>query len=126
MFCDRLIGLLELLQGAGPVPGPRIAKALCVDQRTVRRDIARLERMGIPVRRWRGKRGGYRVGASEKPPPVVLDQEETALAVVALRALRDREAAPGWSDRDRHRFRSRARCSDDELARTAQRALVKI
>src|SRR6266545_4001310 len=58
---SRLLELLELLQTRPMVTGREVADRLAVDRRTVRRDVATLQRLGIPVEGERGVGGGYRV-----------------------------------------------------------------
>jgi predicted DNA-binding transcriptional regulator YafY len=45
----RVLTLLEVLQARGREAGPVLASRLGVDQRTLRRDVARLQKLGIPV-----------------------------------------------------------------------------
>jgi len=59
MRADRLISLMLLLQHSGPVTGERIAGELGVSPRTVYRDMAALDRIGIPVTAVSGPHGGY-------------------------------------------------------------------
>lgn len=62
----RVLTLLELLQTHGLLTGAQIAKRLEVDVRTVRRYIAALEELGIPVMTEQGRYGGYRLVAGFK------------------------------------------------------------
>ena len=59
MRADRLISLMLLLQRSGPLTGERIADELGVSPRTVYRDMAALDRIGIPVTAVSGPHGGY-------------------------------------------------------------------
>lgn len=59
----RVLSLLELLQTHGLLSGAQIASRLDVDIRTVRRYIAALEELGIPVLTEQGRYGGYRLVA---------------------------------------------------------------
>src|SRR5690606_3211743 len=54
----RVLATLELLQARGRVTGPELARHLGVDPRTVRRYVAALEELGIPVTAERGAAGG--------------------------------------------------------------------
>lgn len=65
----RVLATLELLQSRGRVSGPELAAHLGVDPRTVRRYIAALEDLGIPVTAEQGSAGGYEVVAGFKLPP---------------------------------------------------------
>jgi predicted DNA-binding transcriptional regulator YafY len=93
----RVLALLELLQARGQVSGAEIAARLEVDVRTVRRYIAALEEMGIPVVAERGRAGGYALVAGFKLPPMMFsDDEALALSVglLAARSLGLERAAP--------------------------------
>jgi predicted DNA-binding transcriptional regulator YafY len=57
----RLLTLLELLQAYRRLSAREIADRLQVDMRTVRRYVAGLQDMGIPVEGERGPAGGYRL-----------------------------------------------------------------
>jgi predicted DNA-binding transcriptional regulator YafY len=93
----RVLAVLELLQAHGQVSGSEIAARLEVDVRTVRRYIATLEEMGIPVVADRGRAGGYALVAGFKLPPMMFsDDEALALSVglLAARSLGLDSAAP--------------------------------
>ncbi|HEU4852425.1 MAG TPA: GNAT family N-acetyltransferase [Telluria sp.] len=93
----RVLAVLELLQAQGRISGAEIASRLGVDMRTVRRYIATLEEMGIPVTAERGRAGGYSLVAGFKLPPMMFtDDEALALSVglLAARGLGLAEAAP--------------------------------
>ena len=78
----RLLTILELLQARGRMSGPELAKRLEVSPRSVRRYVAMLQDMGIPVEGERGRYGQYRLRPGYKLPPLMFDDEE-ALAVTA-------------------------------------------
>lgn len=93
----RVLAVLELLQTHGRMSGAELARRLQVDRRTVRRYIAALEEMGIPVTAEQGSAGGYLLVAGFKLPPMMFtDDEALALAVglLAARGLGLAEAAP--------------------------------
>jgi predicted DNA-binding transcriptional regulator YafY len=93
----RVLAVLELLQAHGRLTGTEIARRLEVDVRTVRRYIALLEEIGIPITAERGRYGGYMLVAGFKLPPMMFtDEEAVALAVglLAARSLGLAEAAP--------------------------------
>ena len=93
----RLLAALELLQAHGRMSGAELARRLEVDPRTVRRYIAMLEEMGIPVIAERGRDGAYMLVAGYKLPPMMFtDEEALALSVglVAARGIGLAEAAP--------------------------------
>jgi predicted DNA-binding transcriptional regulator YafY len=85
----RLLDLLELLQTEPAVTGRQIADRLGVDRRTVRRYVAALQELGIPVEGQRGVGGGYRIRPGYRLPPLMLtDDEAVALALGVLAAGR--------------------------------------
>jgi predicted DNA-binding transcriptional regulator YafY len=81
----RLLRLLELLQSRRHWPGPELAERLEVGERTVRRDVERLRRLGYPVDASPGVAGGYRLRAGTSLPPLLLDDEEAVAIAVGLR-----------------------------------------
>ena len=81
----RLLDLLELLQTQPLITGREISDRLDIDARTVRRDIARLQELGIPVEGQRGVGGGYRIRPGYRIPPLMLTDEEAV--VVTLGAI---------------------------------------
>ena len=85
---SRLLELLELLQGQPLVTGREIADRLAVDGRTVRRDVAALQRLGIPVEGERGVGGGYRLRPGFRLPPLMLSEDEATAVVLGLTAAR--------------------------------------
>ena len=84
----RVLTLLEVLQPRGRVAGPVLASRLGVDQRTLRRDVARLQKLGIPVEAGRGRHGGYQLQPGFRLPPLMLTEEEAVAVVLGLRAGR--------------------------------------
>ena len=93
----RVLAVLELLQTRGRMSGAELAQQLDVDRRTVRRYIARLEEMGVPITAEQGRDGGYVLIAGFKLPPMMFtDDEALALSVglLAARGLGLAEAAP--------------------------------
>jgi predicted DNA-binding transcriptional regulator YafY len=61
MSAARVLALLELLQARPGLTGPQLAGRLEVDVRTVRRHVATLDGLGVPVVAERGRYGGYRL-----------------------------------------------------------------
>src|SRR5882672_1813505 len=85
---SRLLELLELLQTRPLLTGTEIADRLAVDRRTVRRYIAALQELGIPVEGQRGVGGGYRVRPGYRLPPLMLNDDEAVVVVLGLVAAR--------------------------------------
>jgi predicted DNA-binding transcriptional regulator YafY len=84
----RLLELLELLQRQPLVTGRELADRFGVDRRTVRRDLAALQRLGIPVEGERGVGGGYRLRPGYRLPPLMLSEDEATAVVLGLGAAR--------------------------------------
>ena len=82
---SRLLELLSLLQGRRDWPGKELADRLEVSDRTIRRDIERLRRLGYPVDSLTGPAGGYSLRAGSAMPPLLLDDEEAIAIGVGLR-----------------------------------------
>jgi predicted DNA-binding transcriptional regulator YafY len=81
----RLLELLELLQAQPAITGREVADRLRVDGRTVRRYVAQLQQLGIPVEGQRGVGGGYRIRPGYRLPPLMLTDDEAI--VVTLGAV---------------------------------------
>src|SRR5262249_49809752 len=76
----RLLRVLTLLQARRFWTGAQLAERLEITERTVRRDVDRLRRLGNPITAAGGGGGGYQLGAGAALPPLLLDDDE-ALAV---------------------------------------------
>ncbi|MFD0346850.1 helix-turn-helix transcriptional regulator [Kitasatospora aburaviensis] len=92
---SRVLALLELLQARPGLTGAELAERLGVDERTVRRYVARLVDLGIPVRADRGRYGGYRLLPGFRLPPLMLTGDEAASVVLGLLAGRRSGLAVG-------------------------------
>jgi predicted DNA-binding transcriptional regulator YafY len=93
----RLLAVLELLQAHGRLPGSALAERVGIDVRTLRRYIAALEDIGIPVVAERGRYGGYALAAGFKLPPMMFTDDEVlaiSLGLLAARQMGLAEAAP--------------------------------
>lgn len=84
----RLLELLELLQASPLTTGREIAERLAIDRRTVRRYVAALQELDIPVEGQRGVGGGYRVRPGYRLPPLMLSDDEAVVVVLGLIAAR--------------------------------------
>lgn len=80
--------MLELLQTRPLITGREIATELEIGPRTVRRYIAALEELGIPVEGQRGVGGGYRLRPGYRLPPLMLSDEEAVVVSLGLLATR--------------------------------------
>jgi predicted DNA-binding transcriptional regulator YafY len=85
---SRLLELLELLQGRPLTTGRELAERLGIDVRTVRRYIAAVQELGIPVEGQRGVGGGYRMRPGFRLPPLMLSDDEAVAIVLGLLGAR--------------------------------------
>jgi predicted DNA-binding transcriptional regulator YafY len=85
---SRLLELLEVLQTQPLTTGRELADRLGIDRRTVRRYVAALQELGIPVEGERGVGGGYRLRPGYRLPPLMLDDDEATVVVLGLVAAR--------------------------------------
>ena len=85
---SRLLVLLELLQAQPLITGREIGERLDIGPRTVRRYIAALEELGIPVEGQRGVGGGYRIRPGYRLPPLMLSDDEAVVVSLGLLAAR--------------------------------------
>ena len=80
----RVLALLEILQNGGTRAVPDLAERLEVDERTVRRYVAHLIDLDIPVESVRGRYGGYRLAPGYRLPPLMLTDDEAVAVLVGL------------------------------------------
>lgn len=93
----RVLAVLELLQSQRRISGAELAERLEVDRRTIRRYIAVLEELGVPVTTEQGRFGGYMLVPGYKLPPMMFTDEEAlaiSLGTLAARELGLAKAAP--------------------------------
>ena len=83
----RILAILELLQTHGKLSGSELAKRISVDRRTIRRYIALLEEVGIPITTERGPLGGYALVAGYKLPPMMFTNDEALALSLGLAAV---------------------------------------
>src|SRR6187402_1726033 len=83
----RVLALLELLQSGGTRTAAELAERLGVDERTVRRYVAHLLELDVPVETVRGRYGGYRIGVGYRLPPLMLSDDEAVAAVLGLAGI---------------------------------------
>lgn len=101
----RTLRLLELLQSSQLRTVAELADRFDVDDRTVRRDVARLGALGVPVETLRGRYGGYRLATGQRVLPIMFSSAEVVAVFLGL-------------------SREQAASSEPEIA--AQTALAKI
>jgi predicted DNA-binding transcriptional regulator YafY len=93
----RVLTVLELLQNQRRISGTELAERLGVNRRTVRRYIAVLEELGVPVTTEQGRYGGYMLVPGYKLPPMMFTDEEAlaiSLGILAARELGVAQATP--------------------------------
>lgn len=86
---SRALAVLELLQTHRRISGADIAQRLGVDTRTVRRYIATLEDIGIPITAERGRHGAYLLVPGFKLPPMMFSDDEALALSLGLLAARN-------------------------------------
>ena len=85
----RVLAVLELLQARRRISGVELARRLEVDERTVRRYVATLQELGVPVEGERGRYGAYALRPGYKLPPLMFTDEEAVGLGLALFAARN-------------------------------------
>lgn len=128
----RVLALLELLQTHGRMNGAELAARLGVERRTLRRYIASLEEIGIPITAERGRAGGYALMPGFKLPPMMFTEDEAlalSVGLLAARGLGLAEAAPAVSSAQAKlerimpdRLKQRVRAVDETVKLEAVRA----
>ncbi len=83
----RVLAILELLQTHGRLSGSELARRISVDRRTIRRYIALLEEVDIPITTERGPHGGYRLVAGFTFPPMMFTNDEALALSLGLSAV---------------------------------------
>jgi predicted DNA-binding transcriptional regulator YafY len=93
----KALTILEMLQSQRQISGAELADRVGIDRRSLRRYIAMLEELGIPITAERGRHGGYMLVPGFKLPPLMFTNEEAsavALGLMAVRSLRLAHTAP--------------------------------
>jgi len=80
----RVLTILEMLQARQRVSGPELAARIEVDVRTLRRYIALLQELGIPIEAERGRYGAYRLRPGFKLPPLMVTESEGVALTLGL------------------------------------------
>jgi predicted DNA-binding transcriptional regulator YafY len=88
---ERLHALSEMLRRSGTrgSSAERLAHEFDVSVRTVKRDLAALERSGAPIWSRPGPGGGYGLAVGASLPPVSLSAEQAVALMAAASAARD-------------------------------------
>ncbi|MBM9506545.1 helix-turn-helix transcriptional regulator [Actinacidiphila acididurans] len=92
---SRVLALLEILQAGGTHTAAVLAGRLGVDERTVRRYVAHLVDLDVPVRAERGRYGGFRLAPGFRMPPLMLTDDEALAVMLGLAAAQRYGPAAG-------------------------------
>jgi predicted DNA-binding transcriptional regulator YafY len=96
---DRLFQIVQLIRGRRLTTAAWLAERLEISERTVYRDVADLQRQGVPLE---GEAGvGYRLGKGFDLPPLMFSNEEAQALVAAVRIAQtwlDPQLASGAQD----------------------------
>ncbi|NJS36740.1 MAG: YafY family transcriptional regulator [Brachymonas sp.] len=96
---DRLFQIVQLIRGRRLTTAAWLADRLEISERTVYRDVADLQRQGVPLE---GEAGvGYRLGKGFDLPPLMFSNEEAQALVAAVRIAQtwlDPQLAAGAQD----------------------------
>jgi predicted DNA-binding transcriptional regulator YafY len=84
----RVLTVLELLQARGQLSGAEIAERLEINVRTVRRYVAMLQDLGIPIEGTRGRHGAYKLAPGFRLPPLMFADDEALALTLGLIAAR--------------------------------------
>ena len=80
----KVLRTIEILQARPGVSADELADRLQVTARAIRRYVAILREAGVPVESVRGRHGGYRLGRSLRPPPMLFTASEAVGLVMAV------------------------------------------
>jgi predicted DNA-binding transcriptional regulator YafY len=80
----KVLRTLELVQTRPGITVDDVAQRLAVSDRAVRRYVAILREAGVPVESVRGRYGGYQLGRSLQPPPLMFTASEALGLVMAV------------------------------------------
>ena len=81
---SRVLAVLEWLQSRPKISGAELAKRLETDVRTVRRYIAKLQDVGIPIESTPGRYGGYELRPGFRLPPLIFSEDEAIAVMLGL------------------------------------------
>jgi predicted DNA-binding transcriptional regulator YafY len=83
----RLFRMVELLQGRGRITTENLAVQLGVSERTVRRDISRLQTLDVPVEVTPGRNGGVSLAPGALLPPLRFTDDELLVLVLGMKQV---------------------------------------
>ena len=83
---ERRLEVLAVLQARPGITATALAERFAVSERTARRDVEHLRRIGYGIEGEAGRHGGYALVGGTKLPPLLLDEDEAELEDRALSA----------------------------------------
>ncbi len=81
---ERRLEILAVLQTRPGITAPALAERLAVSERTARRDVEHLRRIGYGIEGESGRYGGYVLAGGTRLPPLLLDADEAAAVALGL------------------------------------------
>jgi predicted DNA-binding transcriptional regulator YafY len=81
---ERRLEVLAILQARPGITAPALADRLTISERTARRDVEHLRRIGYGIEGESGRHGGYALAGGTKLPPLLLDADEAAAVALGL------------------------------------------
>jgi predicted DNA-binding transcriptional regulator YafY len=81
---ERRLEILAVLQAKPGITAVALARRLAVSERTARRDVEHLRRIGYGIEGEAGRYGGYALAGGTKLPPLLLDADEAAAVALGL------------------------------------------
>jgi predicted DNA-binding transcriptional regulator YafY len=83
---ERRLDILAAVQAWPGISAVALAERLGVSERTARRDVEHLRRIGYGIDSDTGRYGGYTLRGGSKLPPLLLDADEAAAVALGLTA----------------------------------------
>jgi predicted DNA-binding transcriptional regulator YafY len=81
---ERRLEILAVLQARPGITAAALAERFAVSERTARRDVEHLRRIGYGIEGEAGRYGGYALAGGTKLPPLLLDADEAAAVALGL------------------------------------------
>lgn len=88
---NRLFALMDLLRGHGTLSASALARHLGVSERTIRRDVERLQSLEVGVQTTPGRRGGIALTHGALLPTLRFTENEALALALGLQAVRQEE-----------------------------------
>jgi predicted DNA-binding transcriptional regulator YafY len=81
---ERRLEILAVLQAWSGITATTLAERFAVSERTARRDVEHLRRIGYGIEGESGRYGGYALAGGTRLPPLLLDADEAAAVALGL------------------------------------------